>query len=143
MLLRDSSGRVLCDRLRVADTPLARARGLLGRRGLEDGEGLLLRPAGSIHTAFMRFSIDAVFLDSNGVVLHVAHDLHPWKVAGKWGARAVIELARGEARRHGFKPGLQLELRPSSDGRPETTKRLPPRPATEVEPHGSAVIHRR
>jgi uncharacterized membrane protein (UPF0127 family) len=58
-------------------------RGLLGRRSLSAGEGLLLRPAAAIHTAFMRFAIDAVFLDREGVVLRVAHDLAPWRTAGR------------------------------------------------------------
>jgi len=61
--LANDDGTVVCERCLLAETPLARLRGLLGRSGLSSGEGLLLRPAGSIHTAFMRFTIDAVFLD--------------------------------------------------------------------------------
>ena len=56
----------------LAETPLTRARGLLGRAGLERGEGILLRPASSIHMWFMRFAIDAAFLDPDGRVLRIA-----------------------------------------------------------------------
>ena len=72
-------------------------RGLLGRRTLPADEGILLRPAGSIHTAFMRFPIDAVFLDRELVVVGIAPELPPWRAAGRKGAHAVLELASGES----------------------------------------------
>ncbi len=68
-------------------------------------EGILLRPASSIHTAFMRFPIDAVFLDKEFRVLRVAADLRPWRTAGCKGARAVLELSSGESERRGVRPG--------------------------------------
>ena len=85
-------------------------RGLLGRRSLPAGEGILLRPAGSVHMFFMRFSIDAIFLDGDLVVMDIAHDLRPWKTAGRRGAKAVVELASGECARRGIKPGDALAL---------------------------------
>src|SRR5215207_4523882 len=63
----------------VADTRRTRMKGLLGRRSLEPGEGLLLQPAGSVHTAFMRFAIDVVFLDRDLRVLRVAASVRPWR----------------------------------------------------------------
>jgi uncharacterized protein len=95
----------------VADRPLARMRGLMWRRGLPAGEGLLLRPAPSIHTAFMRFPIDAVFLDRSLQVLAVVERLRPWRAASKRSARAVLELPAGEAARRGVCVGDRLELR--------------------------------
>jgi len=83
-------------------------KGLLGRKGLPSGEGLLLRPAGSVHTWFMRFPIDAVFLDGEGRVLKIAADLRPWRAAGCRGARAVLELSSGESERRGVRPGDRL-----------------------------------
>jgi hypothetical protein len=106
--LVDASGRVVCRRCAVAGTAPARLRGLLGRRSLPAGEGLLLRPAGSIHTAFMRFPIDAVFLDREMRVIDVAPDLRPWRAAGRRRARAVLELAAGECARRGIVPGERL-----------------------------------
>ena len=103
-------GRVVLERCHVADRPLARMRGLLGRRGLDEGEGLLLKPAGSIHMFFMRFAIDAVFLDRDLAVLAVHADVRPWKTASHRGAKAVVELGAGEAARRGIAPGLKLRL---------------------------------
>ncbi|MBA2615394.1 MAG: DUF192 domain-containing protein [Actinobacteria bacterium] len=98
-------GRTVCERCVVAGSPLARMRGLLGRKALPAGEGILLRPASSVHTAFMRFPIDAVFLDVDGRVLRVAAHLNPWRAAGCRGARAVLELSAGESERRGVRPG--------------------------------------
>ena len=106
--LASDDGNVVCERCLLAETPLARLRGLLGRSDLPAGEGLLLRPAGSIHTAFMRFPIDAVFLDRADRVLKVAHELPPWRMAGCRGARAVLELPAGEAAKQGLHAGVSL-----------------------------------
>lgn len=86
-------------------------RGLLGRKGLAAGEGLLLRPAPAVHTWFMRFAIDAVFLDRDLTVLRVAEDMRPWRMARCKGARAVLELPGGDASRRGVAPGERLEVR--------------------------------
>jgi uncharacterized membrane protein (UPF0127 family) len=101
-------GRVVCERAVVADKPWTRARGLLGRSRLEAGEGLLLRPASSIHMFFMRFPIDAVFLDRDFVVLKVVADLRPWRLAAGRGARSVLELCAGECERRGVRVGDRL-----------------------------------
>ena len=101
-------GRVVCERCLVAARPLRRMRGLLGRRDLPQGEGILLRPAGSIHTFFMRFSIDVVFLSEAGVVLCIAAAVRPWRIAVCRGARSALELAAGESERHGLEVGQTL-----------------------------------
>jgi uncharacterized membrane protein (UPF0127 family) len=80
-------------------------RGLLGRSGLGADEGVLLRPAGSIHTFFMRFAIDAIFLDREGRVVRVAESMPPWRAVAARGARAVLELRAGEAARRGVAVG--------------------------------------
>jgi uncharacterized protein len=108
--VRRDDGAVMCERCVVADSPSSRARGLLGRRSLEGGEGLLLRPASSIHTWFMRFPIDAVFLAEDWQVVRVVHGLRPWRMAGGRGARAVLELASGECARRGLRAGETLHL---------------------------------
>src|SRR5438270_13733423 len=111
--LRDDNGRVVCERCTLARDPFTRMKGLLGRRSLPPGHGLLLQPAGSIHTFFMRFPIDAVFLDGERRVLKVAAWVQPWRTAAGKRARAVLELAAGEAERLGVKPGIRLlEARP-------------------------------
>lgn len=109
-LLRQVDGAVVCERVSVADSPFTRLKGLLGRSGLEQGEGLLLRPASSVHTCFMRFPIDAVFLDRELVVVGISDGLEPWRAAGRRGAKAVLELSAGEAARRGLSVGEQLTL---------------------------------
>jgi len=110
LTLRRADGAVVCERCSLADSPLTRLRGLLGRNGLETGEGLLLRPASSIHTFFMRFPIDAVFLDRGLVVVGIAGAVEPWRAASRRGAKAVLELPAGESFRRGLAVGDQLTL---------------------------------
>jgi uncharacterized membrane protein (UPF0127 family) len=105
-VLKKADGTVVCARCELAATPLRRMRGLLGRRSLEPGEGMLFRPAGSVHTFFMRFPIDVVLCDRELRVLKVARELAPWRSVGARGAKVVVELAAGAAR--GVEPGDQL-----------------------------------
>ena len=100
----------MCERCTLADSPLTRLRGLLGRDGLDAGEGLLLQPASSVHTFFMRFPIDVVFLDRSLVVLGIHDGVDPWRTASQRGAKAVLELPAGESSRHGLAVGDQLTL---------------------------------
>jgi len=103
-------GDPVCERCRVADRPFARMRGLLGRADLPAGEGILLRPAASVHTWFMRFPIDVVFLDRELRVTKVVSRLRPWRIASGRGARAVLELSAGECERRGVTAGQRLSL---------------------------------
>ena len=118
VICNPTTGTAVCERCVVADRPLLRMRGLLGRRDLRAGEGLLLRPAGSIHTHFMRFAIDALFLDRELRVLDVRSALRPWRMARKRGAHAVLELRAGEAERRGVQVGDVLRVAdPQEDAR--------------------------
>jgi hypothetical protein len=110
LVLRRVDGEIICERCTLADSPLTRLKGLLGRDGLDSGEGLLLRPASSIHTFFMRFPIDAVFLDRELVVVGIAGGLQPWRAASRRGAKAVLELPAGESFRRELAVGDQLTL---------------------------------
>jgi uncharacterized membrane protein (UPF0127 family) len=101
-------------------------RGLLGRRGLESGEGLLLRPASSVHTFFMRFAIDVVFLARGGEVLKVVPELAPGRTAAARGAKAVVELPAGEAARRGIAPGDRLDTSSWDGSRPGPAAGVPP-----------------
>jgi uncharacterized protein len=108
--VRTSGGAVVCDACLVAESPWLRMKGLLGRRELPDGEGILLRPASSIHMAFMRFPIDAVFLARDLTVLRVVRDLAPWRMASKVRAHSVLELPAGTCERRGVREGDRLTL---------------------------------
>ena len=102
LTLRREDGRIVCERVVVADRAHRRMRGLLGRKYLRQGEGMVLRPGWSIHTAFMRFPIDVVFLDRELKVLEVRASVPPWRLAARRGARAALELGAGEASRRGI-----------------------------------------
>jgi uncharacterized protein len=108
--LRREDGKIVCERCLLAETALTRMRGLLGRRSLPSGEGVLLKPASSVHMAFMRFAIDAVFLDGDLRVVKIAADLKPWRAAGARGAKSVLEIPAGEAARRGLTVGDRLTV---------------------------------
>jgi uncharacterized protein len=109
--LEHIDGRPACERCLLADTFLTRLRGLLGRPALREGEGMLIRPANSIHTWFMRSVIDAVFLDRDLVVVDVAADVKPWRLAARRGSRSVLEVAAGESARRGIERGARLRIK--------------------------------
>ena len=102
-------GVIVCDRCHIAQRPWSRMRGLLGRRCLDESEGILLRPAASVHTWFMRFPIDVVFLDRDLSVLRVVSGLRPWRAVGRRGSAAVLELAAGASDAHGLRVGDRLD----------------------------------
>ena len=108
-LLRED-GAVVCEHCTIAATAGKRMKGLLGRDGLSPGEGLLIRPAFSIHMLFMRFSIDAVFLDRELVVRKVAPNLKPWRLSAARGARSVLEIEAGQAEQRRVSVGTRLSL---------------------------------
>ena len=87
-----------------------RLRGLLGAPPPAPGHALLLAPCASVHTAFMRYPIDVVFVDRHGRILKVVHALPPWRAAACLDAIQTLELAAGEARRVGLAPGMEIDL---------------------------------
>jgi uncharacterized membrane protein (UPF0127 family) len=107
-VITKAGGEVVCARCEIASSPLLRMRGLLGRSGLDADQGMLFRPAGSIHTLFMRFPIDVVFCDRELRVIGVERELGPWRMAGRRGTKVVIELGAGAA--SGIEPGDRLFL---------------------------------
>jgi uncharacterized membrane protein (UPF0127 family) len=92
----------------LADGFFTRGRGLLGRSGLRRGQGMLIRPTWSVHTAFMRFAIDVVFLDEDLTVLKISRRLRPWSAAFRRGAHQALELSAGECERLGIRVGDRL-----------------------------------
>jgi uncharacterized protein len=94
----------------VADRGAARRKGLLGRDGLPEGEGLWIVPCESIHTFGMRFPIDLVYLDRNKKVKKVRSGVPPWRVSACFSAHSVLELASGTIQTTQTKPGDKLEF---------------------------------
>lgn len=95
-------------RIKVARSFGARLAGLLGRRALAPEEGLLLTPCSNIHTFFMRFAIDVLFLDSDGLILAIHRDVKPWRIKAMRHAHACLELPDGGAVRAGLTVGQRL-----------------------------------
>ena len=104
------SGEVVCERCLMATNPVLRFRGLLGKKELPKGEGILLRPCASVHTMFMRFAIDVVFCDGDLRVLSVAAEVPKWRLRAQRGAKVAIELAAGEAVRRSLAVGTPLRV---------------------------------
>ena len=102
---------VVAERVRIARSTRDRTVGLLNRSELADDEGLWIERSPSIHMFFMRFAIDAVFVDTGGRVTKVVPGLMPWRVVW-WarGARDCLELAAGAAARSGTQPGDELRI---------------------------------
>ena len=108
ILINEASGEIVISHLMVAESTRDRMIGLLGRNGLPDGAGLLIRPCGSIHMWFMRFTIDAAFLDREMRVLKIRRNLPPWALG--WAPRktcSVLETAAGTLQH--LQPGDRLK----------------------------------
>lgn len=102
-------GTTLVTRGKLASSITSRFFGLMGRRGVEEGGGLLLTGSASIHSWFMRFRFDAIFLDRESRVVKVAHAMRPWWFAfGGKGAKDCLELPAGVAERTSTQPGDML-----------------------------------
>ena len=102
---------VVVQQLTIARTMLARMRGLLGRSTLEQHEGLWITPCTSIHMMFMRFPIDAVFIDRDMHIVRIHERVKPWRFArGGRHAHSVLELAAGTAARKALATGMQLRV---------------------------------
>jgi uncharacterized protein len=108
--LTKQDGTVVAEPLEVASGFLARGVGLMGRARLPENGGLLIHGCNGIHMMFMRFSIDAVFVDKRGVVVKLYRRLLPWigLVPLVWRADKVAELPAGAIERHGIRVGDQL-----------------------------------
>lgn len=99
------------DNICLANSFFTRLFGLLGKRGLDAGAGLLIRPSSGVHTFGMRFPIDVVALDRNLRVVAVDEAVKPWRLSGlRLRTRQVLELPPGQSKIAGIQPGDYLEL---------------------------------
>lgn len=103
--------QVLVERCLYSPSAAFRMKGLLGRGELAHNEAILLKPANQIHMFFMKFPIDAIFLDSGNTVVHICHEIRPWRVSPLIGkAEAVLECAGGLAGSFRLELGHQLDF---------------------------------
>ena len=103
-------GTVLATCLEVADTGQKRNKGLLGRKGLEPGGGLWIVPCESVHTFFMQFPIDLVYLDRKYRVKKVRHSVGPWRLSACLSAHSILELPAGAIQSSQTQRGDTLEI---------------------------------
>jgi uncharacterized membrane protein (UPF0127 family) len=97
--------------IEVAATAVQRVKGLLGRECLEDGQGLLFKNCSSLHTFFMQFPIDILYVDRQGKVLKAAQGVRPFKlVAAPFKAHYALELPVGAIRDSTTKVGDHLDF---------------------------------
>ncbi len=109
-LWQESPRKLIIANLEIASSFWTRSVGLLGRGELLPDRGLYIEGCNSIHTFGMKFAIDVVFLDSDGVVLKVDTRVNPWRVRGPVrGAKSVVETAAGGARE--LRPGMRVIIR--------------------------------
>jgi len=103
-------GPVVCEDGVVAATAWSRSKGLLGRAGLGEQEGLWIQPTSSIHMWFMRFPIDVVWAAGDGRVLKLVENIRPWRMSFCRGAKVALELPVGAIARSGVQVGDHLVI---------------------------------
>jgi len=115
-LINETTGKTVASNLEPAFDSRTRRMGLLHRQRLDRGTALVLAPCAAIHTLFMRFPIDVIFVARDGTVAKVCPRIQPWRAAASLGAFAAIELAGGEAVESGTAAGdtLRLSSRPAT-----------------------------
>ncbi len=106
----------LANRVTLANTWWTRLRGLIGHKSLASGMGLWIVPCRGVHTLGMSFAIDAVYLNRDGVVVHVETNLRPWRLgAVRLITASVLELAAGTVSRTRTQVSDQIEFRVASE----------------------------
>ena len=101
---------LLADAAEVADTPAKRRTGLLKHDRLEPGHGLWIIPCESVHSFFMKFTIDLVYLDRQKKVRKVRSRMVPWRISACLTAHSILELPAGTVEGTGTQAGDQLEI---------------------------------
>jgi uncharacterized membrane protein (UPF0127 family) len=116
--VNERTGFVVATILELAIDSGSRRRGLLGRDGLAERQALVLAPCNAVHTCFMRFPIDVLFVARDGRVLKIVDRIGAWRIAASLRAFAAIELPAGALRRAGLAAGDRVVIRPAA---PEKT----------------------
>jgi uncharacterized membrane protein (UPF0127 family) len=116
-LVDADTGAAIVARVSAAIDSASRRKGLLGRSGLDD-EALVIAPCNAVHTFFMRFAIDILFVDRDGHVRRTVENVGPWRVTGSLRAFATIECAAGTLSRTATRRGHRLVIRESVEESP-------------------------
>ena len=122
-VLNLTRGTVLATQLEKAHTGATRRKGLLGRECLLPGQGLWIAPCESVHTFFMRFPIDLVYLDRKLQVKKVRHRVGAWRLSACFSARSVLELPAGTALATRTERGDRVEIGPTGESKSVAARR--------------------
>lgn len=110
-LVNPDNGRTIAESVELANTFFTRLKGLMFRETLSDGGGLYLHPCKSIHTFFMKFPIDVLYVDENGKIVGLEEKLKPGKIGKNVPkAASVIELSSGSIRKNRLNLGQIVKL---------------------------------
>ncbi len=110
-VINTTKNTVVVEKLELANTNWQRFKGLMGRKGIKAGGGLWLEPCADVHSLFMRFKFDAVFLDKDGIVLHLKENMKPWRISKYvFKGRVVLELPAGEIANKKIEIGDELTI---------------------------------
>ena len=106
---QNQQAKLLIENLQTAQSLVSRGIGLLSRKSITSNEALWLKPGNNVHTFFMRFAIDCIFLDSKMKISRVYKNVKPFRFVGPvWKAASVIEAAAGQVESWNLKEGDQL-----------------------------------
>jgi uncharacterized membrane protein (UPF0127 family) len=110
MIIKNERGELICENAKIADTIASRILGLMFTKDIESNEGLMISPCNSIHTFFMNFSLDVIFLDRDFKVVKVVYDMKPWRISWIYfKARHVLEMKAGNLKAK-ISAGEKLEV---------------------------------
>ena len=112
LLVNARSDETIASNVELALTRTERRQGLLGRKDFEPSAALVISPCWSIHTAFMGFPIDVIFVDPGGRVMRIVRNLPAWRIAVAPRAHAVVELPAGSLEGRDLKVGDEIRLVP-------------------------------
>ena len=110
MIVNARTGQSIASGVEIATTRRARRRGLLGRDGLNAGCAFVLSPCWAVHTIGMRFAIDVVFVDAEGLVVKIVENMNGWQMAASMVAATTIELWSGAVQAMDVHVGDRLAL---------------------------------
>ena len=96
-LINQTRGTILAEEVIFANTSVKRLKGLLGNKSFLDGQALIIKPCNCVHTLFMRFAIDVLFVDKNNKVISSLNKLEPFRFSRiYWKSQVVVELPQGK-----------------------------------------------
>lgn len=105
------NGAIIADSVEAAFGSASRRKGLLGRDALPPRTAIAIAPCNAVHTFFMRFPIDVIFVARDGRVTKIRRAVPAWRMTGSWGAYATIEMCAGSADEAHVQTGSRLALR--------------------------------